>query len=292
MNHLASGAAEGSAPQEAQPSLPSSRLARQQQALLDALLVWPRPDAMQFIAAYAHQSGVRGLKVYESNGHMLAERALQAAYPAVAQLLGGDSFADLARALWHAHPPWRGDVACWGAELPDFLAASADLQDEPYLPDVARVEWALHRSATAPDPVPALESLVLLTTTDPDALRLRLAPASTVLASAWPVVSIVGAHRDQNPDFAQVGALLRRGVAQAAVVWRNGLKPCVRLALVGEAALLHALLAGQSLGGALDAAPALDFSSWLPQAVQSGLVLGVQPWPATGAGAPDDGRAV
>ena len=88
-------------------TLPPSLLA-QQQALLNALFDWPRPDATQFIAAYARQSCARGLKVYQANGHLLAERALQAAYPVVAQLLGGESFADLARAVWHAHPPLRG----------------------------------------------------------------------------------------------------------------------------------------------------------------------------------------
>ena len=60
------------------------------------------------------------------------------------------------------------------------------------------------------------------------------------------------------------------------MVWRSGLKPCLRQALTGEAALLCALLAGQSLGVALDAAPDLDFSTWLPQAVQTGLVLGAR----------------
>lgn len=264
------------------------RLLAQQQALLNALFDWPRPDATQFIASCARQSCARGLKVYQANGHLLAERALQAAYPVVAQLLCGESFADLARALWHAHPPLRGDVACWGAELPEFLAASADLQDEPYLPDVARLEWALHRCSTAPDPVPLLDTLVLLTTTDPAELQLQLAPASQLRVSAWPVVSIAGAHRDQNPTFAEVGALLRQGVAQSAVVWRSGLKPCVRQAVVGETALLGALLTGQSLGAALDAAPDLDFSTWLPLAVQSGLVLAARPCHPAIAGAPAD----
>lgn len=262
-----------------QAPMPPSFLAQQQQALLDALFVWPRQNATQFIAAHARQSSVRGLKAYQTNGHVLAERALQGAYPVIAQLLGAESFADLARALWHHHPPLRGDVACWGAELHEFLAASAELQDEPYLGDVARIEWALHRGATAPDPVLALDTLVLLTTTDPVHLQLRLAPATTVHSSAWPVVSIVGAHRDHNPSFAAVGALLRQGVAETAVVWRSGLKPCVRQALAGEAAWLSALLDGQPAAAALDAAPALDFSTWLPQAVQSGLVTGVRPWP-------------
>lgn len=251
-------------------------LAVQQQALVDALFAWPASSAIENIAACAIDPWARGLKAYQSNGHALAERALQAAYPVVAQLLGGESFADLARALWHAHPPVHGDVALWGGKLSGFLAASADLQDEPYLEDVAALEWALHCSATAADAVADLPSLALLTTEDPAELALCLAPGSAALPSVWPVVSIVEAHRTHAMEMVEVGALVRQRVGQSAVVWRAGFKPSVRQALVGEAPLLMALLANQTLGDALDGAADLDFAAWLPQAVQTGLVLGVR----------------
>lgn len=211
----------------------------------------------------------------------MAERALRSAYPVVAQLLGEDSFPDLARALWHAHPPVRGDVAWWGVHLPAFLAGSADLADEPYLPDVATVEWALHRCATAPDALADLGTFSLLATTEPTQLQLQLAPGSAVFSSVWPVASIMSAHLDQTPSFAEVGALLRVPVAQSTLVWRAGLRPRARLAAAGEVALLGAVLANQSLGHALAECGELDFAVWLPMAVQSGLVLGVHPLSAT-----------
>lgn len=250
-------------------------LAEQQQALVAALFARPAADAIKTLAACALVPWARGLKVYQSNGHALAERALQAAYPVVAQLLGEDSFADLARALWHAHPPERGDVALWGAQLPLFFATSAALQDEPYLEDLAALEWILHAGATASDGAANLATLSLLTTDDPAELDLCLATGSAVLASAWPVVSIWEAHqRTPTLGMAEVGALVRQRVAQSAVVWRAGFKPSVRQALLGEAPLLGALLGGSSLGAALDGAADLDFAAWLPLAVQTGLVLG------------------
>lgn len=252
-------------------------LAAQQQALVEALFSRSTSGAIENIAACAIEPWARGLKVYQSNGHALAERALQCAYPVVAQLLGDGSFADLARALWHAHPPVRGDVAQWGAQLPRFLAASADLQDEPYLEDVAALEWALHCGATVADGAPDLPSLSLLTTEDPAELDLRLAPGTAVLSSAWPVVSILDAHRTRAMKLADVGALVRQRVGQSAVLWRAGFQPSVRQALLGEVALLGALLEGCSLGVALDGAADLDFSAWLPLAVQTGLVLGARP---------------
>jgi hypothetical protein len=252
-----------------------SGLARQQQVLLDALLAWPADDAIKIIAAYAHDPGGRGLKAYQTNGHMLAQRALQAAYPVVAQLLGEESSADLARALWHAQPPLHGDIACWGEGLAAFLQSSAQVQDEPYLADVARAEWALHQCAGAPDSPADLSTLTLLTTHDPSQLRFALVGGCAVIRSAWPIASILGAHLEDSPTLQEAGAQLRAGVAQDAVVWRAGLHPRVRQAMPGEADCLQALLRGDALAEALDQAPALDFGQWLPLAVQNGLVLAV-----------------
>jgi Putative DNA-binding domain len=252
-----------------------SPLARQQQALLEALFEWPDQNATKKLATYAIDTRARGLKAYKTNGHMLAERALQAAYPVVCQLLGEESLADLARALWHAHPPIRGDLAQWGGELPAFLQGDAQLQDEPYLGDVARVEWAMHCCAHADDALPDLQSLQLLAEQDPALLHLSLASGTAAVCSTWPVASIVLAHLDGAADLAEAGALVRDKVAQDVVVWREGLRPRVRLAMAGEAACLNACLAGESLGASLEAANGLDFAAWFPQAVQSRLVLGV-----------------
>jgi hypothetical protein len=250
-------------------------LAQQQQALLDVLFAMPNHNAIKIIAACAIDTGGRGLKAYKANGHMLAQRALAGAYPVVAQLLGDESFGDLARALWYSHPPVRGDVAQWGAALAEFVRASPQLQDEPYLHDAATAEWALHRSATAANGAAELATLALLTTHDPDRLHLVLAPGCATVQSPWPVVSILTAHLEQSPSFAVVGQQLRDRLAQDAVVWRAGLRPRVREAVPGEEKFLHALLHGKFLGPALDAAPMLDFGAWLPMAVQTGLVLSV-----------------
>ncbi len=251
-----------------------SDLAAQQQDLLRALLDWPPYDATKLIAARASNTWARGLKAYQTNGHMLAQRTLLAAYPVLAQLLGEESLADLARALWHAHPPLRGDLALWGEDLSDYLAQSSQLQDEPYLADVARAEWALHCCATAADAVADPASLNLLTTEDPDHLVLRLASGCSVVSSPWPVASILGAHVNGTPSLAHAGTELRAGVAQEVVVWRQGLRPQFRQALPGEAGLLEFLMADGSMGQALDRSPDLDFAQWFPQAVASQLILG------------------
>lgn len=251
-----------------------SDLAARQQDLLRALFDWPADDATKSIATHVENTWARGLKAYQTNSHMLAERALLAAYPVVAQLLGRESLADLARAVWHAHPPVYGDLAWWGEVLPDYLSNSPQLQEEPYLADVARVEWALHRCATAADALADPASLALLTTQDPGQLALRLAPGCVVLRSPWPVASILSAHLHGTPSLADAGAALRAGVAQDVVVWRQGLRPQFRQALPGEANLLEHLRVGTTIGPALDLSPSLNFAQWFPSATVSQLILG------------------
>jgi hypothetical protein len=256
-----------------------SSLAQQQQLLIDALFAWPPENAIKNIAAYAIDPGGRGLKAYSSNGHMLAQGALQAAFPVVAQLVGEDGFSDLARAVWHGHPPKRGDLAQWGDALPDFVRNSDQLQDEPYLGDVARVEWSLHRCQFGGDVAADLASLQLLTTESPDDVCLQLAPGCAIVRSIWPIANILGAHLEGVPSFQEVGEQLRAGLAQDVVVWRDGLRPRCRAAIAGEADCLAALLDGQSLGQALETSGTLSFETWLPLAVQTSLVLGASKHP-------------
>ena len=288
-----------------------------QRALLQALFgAASDAEAMKTLTAdYAMPTRARGLASYQSNAHMLAERVLVAAYPVVTAILSPDSMGQLARALWHRHPPVRGDLARWGADLPGFIAASPQLAELPWLADVARIEWALHAAATAANVADGvaedgsttsadLASLALLTTHDPDQLTLTLAAGTTCLALDWTATRIVLAHLAETeaaPVTARamaVNAALPKAVAELgdvwavaqpeqALVWRPGPspmgRPLCRVAADGEAGLLASLQAGQSLLAALQDSP-LDWAAWLPQAIGEGLVLGARPLNATSPG--------
>lgn len=260
-------------------------LAAQQQALLMALLL-PRPtDAIKTIAVHAFTAGAggqkqleRGLQAYRSNGHALAQRALSAAYPVVEALIGQEGFEALSRHFWQRFPPARGDMAQWGEALADFIESLDQLaREEPYLGDVARVEWALHLAGTAADGEADLASLGRLQTMAPDELTLRLCPGASALPSVFPVLSIVRAHTGETLSLQEAGERLRNRVAETALVWRQGLQPALRQAQPGEAAFMAALQQGQSLQGALSAAPDLDFAAWLAPALHTGLLLGAYP---------------
>ena len=271
---------------------PGSPLAQQQQALLHALFVRPgtaHADAaeMQLLNLLDARSSqtTRGLAAYQANGHALAQRSLLAAYPVIAALIGVDNFALLARDLWHHHPPQCGDLAQWGDALPGFLQTNQQLTDAPYLSDVARAEWALHRAAGAPDAEPDLPSFARLGQEDPQGLALTLAPGTAVITSPYPVASLITAHLFEEPSLVEAAQRLRDGQGEHALVWRQGVRPRVAGMETAGALLVKALLAGADLPQALDAACAnadpgaasdvFDFSAWLTAAVTDGLVIGV-----------------
>lgn len=256
-----------------------SALAAQQQALLAALWQPRHEDAMKMIAesvqpalAGEHFLTERGLKAYRSNAAELAPRTLAVSFPVLLQMLGEGNFGHLARGFWRASPPLRGDLARWGAELAGHIAMLPQLSDEPYLADLARAEWTLHAMATAADSLQDAGSFALLTQRDPAGVTLLLAPAQCI-ASSYPIASIITAHIDGEPALEEAGRLLRQGVAQTALAWRQGFRPRLRVALAGEAPFIAALQEGASLADALAAAEELDFNQWLAPAAQSGLLL-------------------
>jgi hypothetical protein len=222
----------------------------------------------------------RGLIAYRANSHATAEKALQAAYPVIMQLMGIENFNYLARDFWHHCPPVRGDLAQWGEELPEFLSASSQLTNTPYLADVAKLEWALHQCASAANPPHDRASFSLLTSHPPEQLHFTVAAGTKIITSQYPIASIVLAHQGQA-DMQDAGQLLGDGVAQCVLVWRQNYTPCLRILPVAEQAFTAAICAGAPLSSALDAGHAeLDFSTWLTTHVQNGWLLGIHIYPS------------
>lgn len=258
-----------------------------QRLLLDSLwLTTPKFELTGWLRDDAARAQA-GLRAYRGNGRALAERALAAAFPTVAELVGSEAFAGLARAFWQQHPPADGDIATHGAALPEFIAADAQLAGLPYLADVARLDWAVHRSEVAADAdVAAGAGLDHLAADHAADCTLRLRPGTVVLPSDWPIVTLWQAHRSQAPDrFEPVREALAQGRAEAALVHRDGWRVAVQGLDTAAAQFTAAVLAGQALGAALDqAGEAFAFDQWLLQALQQHWLLAVLPpaQPATG----------
>ncbi|WP_174873787.1 DNA-binding domain-containing protein [Vogesella oryzae] len=218
-----------------------------QQALLDAIRdpQWqPDPD---FPAA--------GLAVYRNNYRVGLMEWLAQLYPICRQLLGEEFFTALAREFVRVTPSRSGNLHRYGGELAGFIAGFAPCAGLPYLPDVARLEWALHRGYYAADAAPlAAANLAAIDPASWGRLRFGFQPAACVLASNWPLAAI---HAWHQPDSARQPVDMQQ--PQPLLLYRDSVGDMQLTVLeYAAAAFCHALYQGSTLEQATTAALALD----------------------------------
>lgn len=208
----------------------------------------------------------RRFSLYRGNLTANWERSLGNAYPVLQRLLGAEFFRGLAREYGRAVPLAAGDLNRFGDRLPEFLETFEPVAEYPYMPDVARLELALHRAHYATDsPVANAAALAALDAEALGALRFRLPAACTLLYSRWAVVGIWQAHQPRGQWPPDISANSRALTFRRS--WRGevlGLSP-------GEFAGLEAIGSGETLGAALETAqdaeaefdPAVALPRWL-----------------------------
>ncbi|WP_342119028.1 MNIO family bufferin maturase [Pseudoduganella sp. OTU4001] len=223
----------------------SDALAEQQQAFADALFA-PEADAGLQLK-HAERFGL-----YRGNLTSTWNKALAAAYPVIAQLVGEEFFAALAREYGRAHPSDSGDLNRFGADFEQFLRSFPHVQDLPYLPDMARLEWQLHRIHYAVHEPALSASDINPQTVQEQAFAWQR--TAQLFESEWAVVQLWLAHQPASAvDFPQDMRSPSRALLSRPQ-WTAQLTPLQ----APEHAALHALKDGKTIGAALDAAFALD----------------------------------
>jgi uncharacterized protein (UPF0276 family) len=253
---------------------PASELDGHQQAFVTAL--FDADCAAPLLSHFKGGHGEHGLALYRGNLTATWTKTLSAAYPVVRQLVGAEFFGALARAYGMAHPSEDADLNRFGGTFAHFLEGFEHVADYPYLPDMARLEWALHRAHYAAD-ANGLDATALGTLTPPqmEMARFTLHPACALFASNWAVVDLWRAHQaGSGVAFPQVMAAANFALV-ARPHWQAELAPFTS---AGHAAL-SMLAAGETFGAALDAAFEIDaafdvaasLQQWLQLAVLTGL---------------------
>jgi hypothetical protein len=211
------------------------------------------------ISGAAGIANVAGIAVYRNTIRTNHRSALRATYPVVCALTGTPFFHAAADGFADAHPSRSGDLNLYGDVFGDFLAGYPPAHALAYLPDVARLEWAIDEAQRAADEAESRHALLAaLAAAPPEALaqqRFALDASCRLLRSAYPVMRIWQVHQpgctgapaidfDAPPEH----LLVRREAGVAAI---EPLDP-------GEFAWLVALEHGQPLGFALESALAVD----------------------------------
>lgn len=245
-------------------------LADSQQLFANALFDVARTP--QALALFKGEQNQHRLALYRGNLTVNWNKTLASAYPVVRQLVGEEFFDGLARAYGHAWPSTDPDLNGFGAHYADFLRSFPHVADLPYLADMAELEWALHRAHYAPAaPALAASDLAELAPDSLDALALQLAPCCTLLAPAWTVLEAWRGHQIDSP----VAAYAPTAGQEYGLVCRPRWQAQLLSISPAQHAALSVLVAGATLGEALDAAFDCDEAFDVTAALQQWLACGI-----------------
>lgn len=240
-----------------------------------ARAVFAAPGDVAPFAAGGQVLAAERIGIYRNTIFANYRKALSATFPVVKRLVGAPLFNAAVGAYVRACPSVCGDLNVYGDGFGDFLSGHAPFSDLPYVPDVARLEWAIDEAQRAPDaeraPHAVLEAFSAVPPERLPALRLQLEPSCRFVSSAYPILRIWNAHQpdhagdtsvdlDERPD----ALLIRRDVHGVSLE---------RLA-AGEHAWLAALLSGATLGAAIDAAQSADAAFDLGAVLRTHLAAG------------------
>jgi hypothetical protein len=190
--------------------------------------------------------------LYRGNITAIWHQTLANAFPVLEQLVGAEFFTGMARGYGIAYPSQSGNLAEFGAALPAFLHTLESVNAYPYLPDVAALEWQLHRAYYAQQltsvPLPVLASY---TPEQLPLLRVEMQPGCALLASGWDCHAIWLAH--QQGAAAPLLLPTKLDHLSQVLVWRDAWQVRVSALSAASFAALSALRVGENFGAALNA---------------------------------------
>lgn len=164
-------------------------------------------------------------------------------HPAVERIVGSVAFIELCRRYLTAFPPSSHDIGRAGASLAAYLPGDPATQSLPFLPDLARFEWALAEALVAPDAAPVTWNEISAIGADAFAdLPLRGLPGTAVIRSEWPLGDLRLA-KDKVDE--EIDIDLESGPT-SVIIWRRGLEPRWKEGEEDEVATIEGISAGMT----------------------------------------------
>ncbi|CAE6814018.1 HvfC/BufC N-terminal domain-containing protein [Paraburkholderia haematera] len=214
------------------------------------------------------------LAIYRNTANSTLLTALKLTYPAVQALVGSEFFEGAARLFIEQCPASNALLDSYGALFAEYLAHMPEAASLAYLPDTARLEWAVNEALHAVDAKPLdLQRLAQLDEADLQAVRFLPSPAVRVLESPFPVDAIWRAVLSQ--DDSALATINLAADPVWLVIHRGPLGVEVSRMAKGQCRFTAALLAGRSLHDALADVPDAETSVWLAHLLASGCFVDV-----------------
>lgn len=132
----------------------------------------------------------KNFNIYRNNTRLLLRDMLKDTFPVTAKLVGDAFFDTAARDYMQSVPPADGDMTDYGRDFPAFLNRLPGLQNYPYVPDMARLEWAAHDAYLSPRKAPLSTTALSAAAVDPMKLQLHVQPHVFLLRAGWPIADL------------------------------------------------------------------------------------------------------
>lgn len=168
------------------------RLNEIQARFKDSLLEEALPEPDTDFAALFRDGNIAvsdRLAVYRNNLFAGLAEVIVNTYPLLEKLVGEAFLRAVARRYIARHLPASGNLNLYGGGLAAFLKDYKPAKGLPYLPDVARLEWACHEVYHARDEVP-LDPASLSGMRDFNRLRFRFRDSARLISSPYPLHEI------------------------------------------------------------------------------------------------------
>ncbi|MBV1867595.1 MAG: putative DNA-binding domain-containing protein [Marinosulfonomonas sp.] len=186
--------------------------------------------------------------VYRNNVAVSLTEALKTAFPVICKLVGDEFFQAMAGVYLRAHPPKSPLLMFYGVDMPEFLTGFEPVANLGYLPDIARLEFALRQSYHAADTQAIAPKVLQAMPTDQlMGATLQLAPSARLLQSQWPIHALWLANTRNDAPKVQMAA-------QDVLVVRREFDPEPMLLGTGAGAFIEALGKGRTFGEAIKTA--------------------------------------
>jgi len=200
----------------------------------------------------------RRLSIYRNNTLSNLNGAMRQVYPIVDKLVGAAFFDQAVRQFILECPSSSGDLNDYGDHFAEFLAAYQPAAELSYLPDVARLEWALEKAYYAADHGPLeLSRLGMIPPERYNDLRLTLHPSIGLIQSDYPLQEIWRVHQS---DYQGDGTVDLHAGTVWLLITRRELECLIEPITQAEYIFLRCLHEGNSFIGAVTAALANDES--------------------------------
>lgn len=194
------------------------------------------------------------LDIYRGSVLECKASALRETYPLVEALVGEDFFTGMAYAYVSENPSRSPDLGEYGASLPSFIQHFKPAAGLSYLPDMARLDWAIHQAYRAKNEAEMdFAALSAVPEDQQGALIFQLPASATLLAACFPVYTIWQAvHGGQHTEAMDLNQ------AQRVIVWRAGFEQHVALLTDLQWRFLQQVQAQKTLGEIAEAFVSAD----------------------------------